>query len=84
MTIYWWYVIRLGQIGAIFRSVFGSRSNEIWVFANAGYTCNDMLNIAQANSHPNQRLGPGVLLLHARFIGREHELVPESDREPDR
>ena len=45
-----WYVIRIGQIRSIFRTVFGSRANEIYMLANVWqvYAANQpMLSVAQ-------------------------------------
>ena len=48
-----WYVIRSGQLRTIFRTVFGSRANEIHMLLNAQFSSpgngQEMLNLAIAN-----------------------------------
>ena len=51
---YQWYVIRAGQIGNIFRTVFGSRSGEIYLMLNSQTSVPsngaDMVRLATANN----------------------------------
>jgi hypothetical protein len=51
---YYWYVVRSGQMRAIFRNVFGSRASEVKMMLNSQWSNPsdgvNMLNIAIANS----------------------------------